>query len=39
MGNTGISKIFSPGDIVETKYRNLYDAEAIDIDKKEFDFS
>ena len=39
MGNSGLRKIFYPGDIVENKYNSLYDITVIDLDKKEVNLS
>ena len=36
MGNSGLRKIFFPGDIVETKYKSVYEVKnVIDLDRKE----
>jgi len=39
MGNSGLRKIFYPGDIVENKYNSLYDITVVDLDKKEVPLS
>ena len=33
MGNSGLRKIFFPGDIVENKYNNFFELKCMDIDK------
>lgn len=35
MGNSGIRKLFFHGDYVETKYDNLFQLKALDLEKKE----
>lgn len=32
MGNSGIKKLFFPGDYVETKFNNFHELEGIDLD-------
>jgi len=39
MGNSGLRKIFYPGDIVENKYSSLYDLNVVDLDKREIPLS
>ena len=39
MGNSGLAKIFSPGNIVENKYRSLYDINVVDINKNDIPLS
>ena len=39
MGNSGLRKIFLPGDIVENKYNTIHDLTVIDLDKKEVPLS
>lgn len=39
MGNSGLAKIFTTGNIVENKYRSLYDINVVDINKEEVPLS
>jgi Glutathione peroxidase len=39
MGNSGLRKIFFPGDIVENKYNTIHELNVIDLDKKEVPLS
>ncbi|KRX01299.1 Thioredoxin-like fold [Pseudocohnilembus persalinus] len=38
MGNSGIKKLFFPGEYVETKYKNFYELEGIDLDLNKQNF-
>jgi len=39
MGNSGLRKIFFPGDIVENKYSTIHELNVIDLDKNEVPLS
>ena len=39
MGNSGLRKIFYPGDVVENKYRTIHEITVIDLDKNEVPLS